>query len=259
MATTLQGRLGVPGLNQTITDRDVMKSSELYNKMPEISTILELPDLDTCLDDLGKLIMDCGLQKHVGIHLRHSHGELAEGYMIIGKDSKEMLLRRIQQRLPSEVDLSNIHGRVFVLDDDNLHPYEYQQGPLPLDIIQAVSEFVPLCIDCMKNNKEMASSFSLEILNADLAKQHTSEIVIGSETTTWPSDRLREPSPTTTTGWIVASGRSLSSANWVGTSKGHQKVDPPQPASELLEDRELEQELIRQGVLLAKTDHVRDP
>lgn len=250
MATILHTCVKVPGLNQSITDCNLTKSVELYNGMPEILEVSERHQLPPDhLVKLGGLITEYGLQNYIGIHESHSHGLLSGDYVLIGKDYDKPLCRRVQQVRSSQVDPSKIYGRLFVLDDEHrLHPYEYQQGAIPENIQELASKFVPRYIEYLETHT-LGRTISLEILRGD-SSQSMSEIVWGSEITLWPSDRVVQQNPNRTTGWSFSPEGHSDSSNWVGTSKGHQEVEPP-PES-LPEQDDLEAQLVREGVLISR-------
>ncbi|EXL67386.1 hypothetical protein FOPG_16492 [Fusarium oxysporum f. sp. conglutinans race 2 54008] len=251
MAFMPQGCIKVPGLNQRITDPDLTKSFEFYNKLPEILEVFKRPQLSKIvLNKFCGLIRELGLDGHVGVHESHSHGTLADNHVMIGEDFEKPLCRRIQQVPLSKVanmDFSNIYGRLFALDDDGLfHPYEYQRGTIPENIQELVSKLIPRYIHLVKTHN-LGSTISLEILSKTFS-QPMSEIVWQSEVTLWESKRVMQRNLTRATGFIASHEGYACSSNWVGTEKGHAEVIPD-PGSKLPDLYELENQLVLEGSL----------
>ncbi|KID82011.1 hypothetical protein MGU_10665 [Metarhizium guizhouense ARSEF 977] len=77
----------------------------------------------------------------------------------------------------SELDLSNIHGHIFVLDSNcQFHPYEYRQGaPPPMD--KADDAFVTALAKYLQTRRQ-TTLIGLQVLNEDKTKQ-MQEFVLG--------------------------------------------------------------------------------
>jgi hypothetical protein len=95
------------------------------------------------------------------------------------------------------MDLSNMHGHVFVLTDHGFHPYEYQTGPVP-DLSGVNIAFLPELADYLNTNN-LSTLIGLQII--DQNPVHMLELILPLATVMLDISDLNGCVPTRQTGW----------------------------------------------------------
>ncbi|KAK4171122.1 hypothetical protein QBC36DRAFT_391307 [Triangularia setosa] len=118
-------RVGVPGLNKALNEEDLEKSRNIYNdsQQPEICK--------SHIHDLATLFVQNRAHSVFGIHLVHAHFTVTDKTVLLGVDHETPRCRWAKATAFQAIDLSNVHGHIFVLTDHGFPPYQYQTGPVP--------------------------------------------------------------------------------------------------------------------------------
>ena len=95
------------------------------------------------------------------------------------------------------MDLSNVHGHIFVLTDHGFHPYEYQAGPIP-DLSRVNSAFLPELAEYLITNK-LSELIGLQVIDQNPA--HMLELILPQGTIILNVSNLNGCVPTRQTGW----------------------------------------------------------
>jgi hypothetical protein len=95
------------------------------------------------------------------------------------------------------VDLSNVHGHIFILTEHGFHPYEYQAGPLP-DLSGINSAFLSEFAEYLVANK-LSEFVGLQVI--DPTPGYMLELVLPQGTVMLDIASLRGCVPTRQTGW----------------------------------------------------------
>lgn len=120
----------VPGLNKALEVQDLQESRNLYNALPTDSQQPEIPE--SHIHNLATIFVRNRAERVLGIHLAHGHFATPDNTTLVGVNYNEPYSRWAKPTAIQTVDLSNVHGHIFVLTDHGFHPYEYQIGPLPV-------------------------------------------------------------------------------------------------------------------------------
>jgi hypothetical protein len=96
------------------------------------------------------------------------------------------------------VDLSIVHGHIFVLTSDGFIAYEYQDGPM-LDLSSVGKEFFAGFIDYLITN-DLTNLLGLQVL-VDGMDQTMWELILDQRTVMLDAAVVRGCSPTRITGW----------------------------------------------------------
>jgi hypothetical protein len=97
----------------------------------------------------------------------------------------------------STVNLSNVHGHIFVLTDHGFHPYEYQTGPMP-DLSRVDKAFLPELTDYLNRNN-LAKLIGLQVVDDNPAQ--LLEFILPQATVMLDESNLIGCTPTRQTGW----------------------------------------------------------
>ena len=95
------------------------------------------------------------------------------------------------------MDLSNVHGHIFLLTDHGFHPYEYQTGPVP-DLSDVDSAFLPELADYLNTNN-LSMLVGLQVIDQNPA--HMLELILPQGTVMLDVSNLNGCVPTRQTGW----------------------------------------------------------
>jgi hypothetical protein len=95
------------------------------------------------------------------------------------------------------VDLSNVHGHIFVLTDQGFHPYEYQAGPLP-NLFGVDSAFLLELAEYLTTN-ELSKLVGLQVIDPNPTR--TLELILPQGTVMLDVSILNGCVPTRQTGW----------------------------------------------------------
>lgn len=87
--------------------------------------------LDKHLEDLAALFVRHNAQKTLGVHLIHGHFKIPENTIMLGSNFENPHGRWTKVTDIGAVDLSSVHGHIFVVTGDGFIAYEYQDGPMP--------------------------------------------------------------------------------------------------------------------------------
>ena len=120
-----------------------------YNVLPTDSQQLEI--LESHIHNLAALFVRNRADGIFGIHLAHAHFAAPENTTILGANYDKPYCRWARPTEIRTMDLSNIHGHIFLLTDHGFHPYEYQTGPIP-DLSEVDSAFLPELADYLNTN-----------------------------------------------------------------------------------------------------------
>ncbi|KAI1774176.1 hypothetical protein F4818DRAFT_442335 [Hypoxylon cercidicola] len=122
----------IPSLHAKPTEAELNDSAKLYNTLPYGGDQRQVPEAH--LQEILQLILTNGVKDKFGVHLIHGHLQIGKGEVMFGKALTNANARGIWTRPTSitELDLSNIHGHIFVLSSDcRFTAYEYREGPPP--------------------------------------------------------------------------------------------------------------------------------
>lgn len=115
---------------------------------------------------------------------------------MLGTNYENPSLRWAKATAIQDIDASAIHGHIFVLKENQLQAYEYQQGPLP-DLSGASENFLPEFVDyIVKNN--LTTVIGLQVLgHCEIAM---SELILYQGTVMLDSSVVQNTTPTRTSG-----------------------------------------------------------
>jgi len=167
----------VPGLNMVLKAQDLEKSCNLYNELPTDS---EQPE-----------ILESHISKIAEIFIRH-HVE-----KLLGINNNDPHCRWARPIANSTVDLSNVHGHIFVLTNHMFHPYEFQTGPSP-DLSGVGNDFLPEFAEYLSKNK-LSGHIGLQVI--DTNSPSMLELVLPQATFMLDISALKDCVPTKQTGW----------------------------------------------------------
>lgn len=91
------------------------------------------PELtDTHIRNLAALFLRNRANGVLGIHLVHAHFYSPENTVMLGANYENPYCRWARATEMHTVDLSDVHGHIFVLTDHGFHPLEAQKAAPPL-------------------------------------------------------------------------------------------------------------------------------
>jgi hypothetical protein len=175
--------------NLAVTD------SYSYNGLPDDSQQPEL--LESHLHDLAALFVRNHAQGIFGIHLAHAHFAIPENTVLLGVNHEIPRCRWAKATTNQTIDLSNVHGHIFVLTDHGFHPYEYQIGPVP-DLSGIDSNFLPDLAQFLNTNN-LAMLVGLQFI--DPHPSQLLELVLPQGTIMLDASDLKGCVSTRQTGW----------------------------------------------------------
>lgn len=185
----------IPGLNKALKVEDLEKSRVLYNTLPDDSQQPKI--LESHIDNLAALFVRNCADGLLGIHLVHAHFSIPKNTAILGANYNEPYCRWARTTTIQTMDLSNVHGHIFVLTDHGFHPYEYQAGPAP-DLSGVNSAFLPELTDYLNTNN-LSALVGLQIIDQNTA--HMLELILPQGTVMLDVSNLNGCVPTRRTGW----------------------------------------------------------
>lgn len=185
----------IPGLNRALREDDLEKSRNIYNELPDDSRQPEL--LESHIRDLAALFVRNHAQGIFGIHLAHAHFAIPKNNVLLGYNHDRPRCRWAKATTFQTVDLSNVHGHIFVLTDHGFHPYEYQIGPEP-DLSQVSSNFLPELAQFLRTNS-LTGLVGLQVLDSHPTQMF--ELVLPQGTIMVDAAHLNGCVPTRQTGW----------------------------------------------------------
>lgn len=201
----------VPGLNKALKVQDLEESRNMqvtgsfklfdftnlhsYNVLPDDSQQPEI--LKSHIRNLAELFIRNRADGIFGIHLAHAHFVIPENTTILGVNYNKPYCRWARTTAIQIVDLSNVHGHIFVLTDHGFHPYEYQTGPVP-DLFGVDSAFLPELADYLNTNN-LSTLIGLQIIDHNPA--HMLEFILPQATVMLNVLNLNGCVSTRQTGW----------------------------------------------------------
>ncbi|ATY66798.1 hypothetical protein A9K55_000547 [Cordyceps militaris] len=119
----------IPGLTKPLTLEDLQDSRAIYNELPDDAAQPVIPQAH--IEALSALFVRHGVHDIFGIHLIHAHFKVPAQSILLGSNYDQPPCRWAKTTTTTDIDLSSIHGHIFVHRNDGFHAYEYQQGPPP--------------------------------------------------------------------------------------------------------------------------------
>lgn len=166
-----------------------------YNALPDDSQQPEIHE--SHIHNLAALFVRNRAEKILGIHLAHGHFPVPENTAMLGVNYDKPYCRWARPTTIRSVDLSNVHGHIFVLTEHGFHPYEYQTGVLP-DLSGLNSTFLPELADYLRTNR-LSTLIGLQVIDQNPA--HMLELVLPKGTIMADISTLNGCVPTRQTGW----------------------------------------------------------
>ncbi|KUJ09263.1 uncharacterized protein LY89DRAFT_281988 [Mollisia scopiformis] len=185
----------IPGFNKALKVQDLEESCNIYNMLPTDSQQPEI--LESHIHNLAALFVQNRAEKILGIHLAHGHFAAPKHTAMLGVNYEEPYCRWARPTAIQTIDLSNVHGHIFVLTDHGFHPYEYQSGPAP-DLSELDSAFLPNLADYLNKN-DLSMLVGLQVVDQNPANML--ELILPQGTVMLDSSVLNGCVPTRQTGW----------------------------------------------------------
>lgn len=196
MATLVATPSRIPGLDSALEIKDLQRSRDIYNGL--LDDAEQPPVSQEHLQKLAELFVRHNAHKTLGVHLIHGHGKTPENTVMLGSNFENPSGRWTKVMEIDAVDLSTIHGHIFVLTSDGFIAYEYQDGPMP-DLSSVGEEFFADFIDYLITNG-LTNLFGLQVL-IDNMGQTMWELILDQGTVMLDATVVRGCSPTRITGW----------------------------------------------------------
>jgi len=185
----------VPGLNKALRIQDLEESCNLYNVLP---TDLQQPEIhESHIHNLAAIFVRNRAERVLGIHLAHGHFAIPDNTTLLGVNYEKPYCRWARPTAIRTVDLSNVHGHIFVLTNYNFHAYEYQTGPLP-DLSGVDSAFFLELAEYLITNK-LSKLVGLQVIDPN--PTHMLELILPEATIMLDVSVLNGCVPTRQTGW----------------------------------------------------------
>jgi hypothetical protein len=102
------------------------------------------------IQKLAALFVRHNAHKTLGVHLIHGHFKTPENTVMLGSNFENPSGRWTKVTEIDAVELSTVHGHIFVLTSDGFIVYEYQDGPMP-DLSSIRKEFFADFIDYLRS------------------------------------------------------------------------------------------------------------
>ncbi|KIW38197.1 uncharacterized protein PV06_10143 [Exophiala oligosperma] len=185
----------VPGLNKALKVQDLEESRDIYNMLPDDSQQPEI--LESHIHNLAALFVRNRADGILGIHLAHGHFAAPDNTTLLGVNYDKPYCRWARPTVIRTVDLSNVHGHIFVLTDHGFHPYEYQTGPLP-DLFEVDSAFLPELAEYLITNN-LSKLVGLQVIDPNPTRML--ELILPQGTVMLDVSVLNGCVPTRQTGW----------------------------------------------------------
>jgi hypothetical protein len=221
-----------------------------YNVLPTDSQQPEI--LESHIHNLAALFVRNRADGILGIHLAHSHFAIPANTAILGANYDEPYCRWAKTTAIQTIDLTNVHGHIFVLTDQGFHPYEYQTGPVP-DLSEVNSTFLPELADYLNTNN-LSTLVGLQII--DQSPAHMFELILPLATVMLDVSDLNGCVPARQTGWKfeVENGepRVCKSNETHGrNANGHDIFNEGAPHPKLETFQDVKNALVNTGILCA--------
>jgi hypothetical protein len=153
--------------------------------------------LESHIRNLAALFVRNHAEGILGIHLAHGHFATPENTTVLGVNYDKPYCRWARPMAIRTMDLSNVHGHIFVLTNHGFHPYEYQTGPGP-DLSGVDSAFLPELADYLNTNN-LSTLVGLQVIDQNPA--HMLELVLPQGTVMLDISNLNGCVPSRQTGW----------------------------------------------------------
>jgi hypothetical protein len=181
----------------------------------------------------------------------HAHFAIPENTVLLGVNHNMPRCRWTNATTIQTMDLSNVHGHIFVLTDHGFHPYEYQSGPVP-DLSRVDDTFLVEFADFLHTNN-LATLAGLQVL--DRYPSYMLELVLPQGTIMLDVSDLKGCVATRQTGWNfkVENGEPCvcqSNESHGETGKGHEVYNKGDPHPKLETFPEVVDALERLQILL---------
>ncbi|MCJ1377782.1 hypothetical protein MMC17_000878 [Xylographa soralifera] len=196
MATLVASLSRIPGLDSALEIKDLQKSYYAYNGL--LDDTEQPPVSEMHIQKLAALFVRYNAHKTLGVHLIHGHSKTPENTVMLGKNFKNPCGRWTKVTEIDAVDLSIVHGHIFVLTKDGFIAYEYQDGPMP-DLSSIGNEFLVDFVDYLVTNG-LTNLLGLQVL-LDGMDQTMWELILDQGTVMLDAAVVRGCSPTRITGW----------------------------------------------------------
>ncbi|KAH7114114.1 hypothetical protein EDB81DRAFT_893361 [Dactylonectria macrodidyma] len=191
----------IPGLNQAVTQDDILHSRERHNNLPNDSA-LHTPEKRHRIA-LDRMFKKHGVGNIYAVHGLHKHFDLEEGHHLVGHiESYQQRNYRWTRALPNNsLDPNNLHGHIFQLTPDNkLCAYEYQVGPLP-DAPHDHNAFISEFSDYLGLHK-LDSILGLEVLIPQFQGKKVEIVLYGHQMLLCDRELMKERDSSTVTAWL---------------------------------------------------------
>ncbi|KAH8587344.1 hypothetical protein B0O99DRAFT_526974 [Bisporella sp. PMI_857] len=241
-------RFDVPGLNKALKAQDLEESNKIYNKLPQDSQQPEI--LQSHIYNLAVMIVRNHAERVFGIHLVHGHSGTLSNTVLLGANYDKPYCRWAKSTVIRAVDLSSVHGHIFILTGHGFHPYEYQTGPLP-DLSGIDNAFLPELAEYLTTNK-LSKLVGLQVI--DPHPTCMLELILPQGTIMLDSSVLKGCVPTRQTGWKFESKDGEPRVCQANESHGqtatrHEIYNKGDPHPRLETFQDLKHALVEAGIL----------
>jgi hypothetical protein len=238
----------VPGLNKALKVQDLEESRNIYNVLPTDSQQPEI--LESHIHNLAAIFVRNRAERVLGIHLAHGHFAAPDNTTLLGVNYDKPYCRWARPTVIQTIDLSNVHGHIFVLTDHGFHPYEYQTGPLP-DLFGVDSAFLLELTEYLITN-ELSKLVGLQVIDPNPTRML--ELILPQGTVMLDVSILNGCVPTRQTGWKFESEDGeprVCQANETHgqTATTHEVYNKGDPHPRLETFRDLKHALVEAGIL----------
>jgi len=136
--------LAIAGLGKPLEKADMTVSQVLYNNLPDIRVQPRLQDEHAeHVKVLLAIIKSYSMGDHIGIHAAHRHDSIPPGTVRFEAD---MGINGFTWTKPTAIetpDASKMHATFFKVDQGSLVPFEFAEGPSPVDVTKIPAGFLP--------------------------------------------------------------------------------------------------------------------
>ena len=222
--------------------------SHSYNRLPDDSRQPEIRE--SHIRDLAAIFVRNRAHGIFGIHLVHAHFTIPEKTLLLGVDHDMPRCRWAKVSLIQNVDLSSVHGHIFVLTDHGFRPYEYQTGPAP-DLSRVNDAFIPELADFLSSNN-LTELVGLQVV--DSYPSNMLELILPQGTIMLDASNLNGCAPSRQTGWkfeVKHGEPRVCQANETHgqTRTGHEIYNQGDPHPRLETFQDLKHALVDAGIL----------
>ncbi|KAK4199268.1 hypothetical protein QBC40DRAFT_228193 [Triangularia verruculosa] len=184
-------------LHKALTVHDFQKSSELYNTLLDDAD--QPPVADQHVTNLANIFVKYNAHEVLGIHLIHGHFKIPSNAVMLGTNFDESAIRWAKATNIDSLNAADIHGHIFVLAENGLCAYEYQDGPLP-DLSSVGQGFLGKFVEYIVNNN-LTSLIGLQVLGCGHKQSTMFELILDQGTVMLDASIAKNIVPTRVTGW----------------------------------------------------------